>query len=127
MAAGEQLPSPTVPLEGTASGRPVRKRLRFRLIRRHLDRRTPWRLVKKHRRAAGNDPDRRGGRGIGIHSLRKTAINDAIRNGAGMHEVREFAGHADIRTTEVYFIRKEEDAEVAAQRIPIRLTGRKSE
>ena len=30
-----------------------------------------------------------------------------------MHEVREFAGHADIRTTEVYFIRKEEDAEVA--------------
>ena len=56
-------------------------------------------------------------------SLRKTAINDAIRNGATMHEVREFAGHADIRTTEVYFIRKEEDAEVAARRIQIRLTG----
>ena len=34
-----------------------------------------------------------------------------------MHEVREFAGHADIRTTEVYFVRKEEDAEVAARRI----------
>ena len=59
--------------------------------------------------------------------LRKTAINDAIRNGASMHEVREFAGHADIRTTEVYFVRKEEDAEVAARRIQIRLTGRKSE
>jgi Arc/MetJ-type ribon-helix-helix transcriptional regulator len=44
-----------------------------------------------------------------------------------MHEVREFAGHADIRTTEVYFVRKEEDAEVAARRIQIRLTGRKSE
>ena len=42
-----------------------------------------------------------------------------------MHEVREFAGHADIRTTEVYFIRKEEDAEVAARQIQIRLTGRK--
>ena len=55
--------------------------------------------------------------------LRKTAINDAIRNGASMHEVREFAGHADIRTTELYFIRKEEDAEVAARRIQIRLTG----
>ena len=26
--------------------------------------------------------------------LRKTAINDAIRNGATMHEVREFAGHS---------------------------------
>ena len=44
-----------------------------------------------------------------------------------MHEVREFAGHADIRTTEVYFVRKQEDAEVAARRIQIRLTGRKGE
>jgi integrase len=60
-----------------------------------------------------------GGRGIGVHSLRKTAINDAICNGAGMHEVREFAGHADIRTTELYFVRKEEDAdEVAAHSDP---------
>lgn len=98
-----------------------------RLIRRHLDRKTPWRLVKKYCQAAGIDPDRLGGRGIGIHSLRKTAINDAIRNGASMHEVREFAGHSDIRTTEVYFIRKEEDAEVAARRIQIRLTGRRGE
>src|SRR5271157_5661516 len=97
------------------------------LARRQLDRKTPWRLVKKYCRAAGIDPDRLGGRGIGIHSLRKTAINDAIRNGATMHEVREFAGHADIRTTEVYFVRKEEDAEVAARRVHIRVTGRKGE
>src|SRR5689334_20783170 len=93
------------------------------LIRRHLDRKTPWRLVKNYCRAAGIDPDRLGGRGIGIHSLRKTAINDAIRNGASMHEVREFAGHADIRTTEVYFVRREEDAEVAARKIQIRVTA----
>jgi site-specific recombinase XerD len=93
-----------------------------RLIRRHLDRKTPWRLVKKYGEAAGIDPRRLGGRGIGIHSLRKTAINDAIRNGATLHEVREFAGHSDIRTTEVYFIRREEDAEVAARRIQIRVT-----
>ena len=72
-------------------------------------------MVKKYCEAAGIDPSRLGARGIGIHSLRKTAINDAIRNGAAMHEVREFAGHADIRTTEVYFVRKEEDAEVAAR------------
>ncbi|MBV8266842.1 MAG: tyrosine-type recombinase/integrase, partial [Planctomycetaceae bacterium] len=98
-----------------------------RLIRRHLDRKTPWRLVKKYCQAAGIDPDRLGSRGIGIHSLRKTAINDAIRNGASMHEVREFAGHSDTRTTEVYFVRKEEDAEVAARRIQIRLTGRRGE
>ena len=88
------------------------------LERRHLDRKTPWRLVKKYCEAAGIDPTRMGGRGIGIHSLRKTAINDAIRNGATMHEVREFAGHADIRTTEVYFVRKEEDAEVAGAADP---------
>ena len=94
-----------------------------RLIRRHLDRKTPWRLVKKYCEAAGIAPSRLGGRGIGIHSLRKTAINDAIRNGATMHEVREFAGHADIRTTELYFVRKEEDAEVAARRIQIRVAG----
>jgi site-specific recombinase XerD len=96
-------------------------------VRRHLDRKSPWRLVKKYCQAAGIDHERLGGRGIGIHSLRKTAINDAIRNGATMHEVREFAGHADIRTTEVYFVRKEEDAEVAARRIQIRVTGRKKE
>src|SRR5215467_4514305 len=61
----------------------------------------------------------------GIHSLRKTAINDAIRNGATVHEVREFAGHSDIRTTELYFVRKEEDAEAAARRIQIRVAGKK--
>ena len=90
-------------------------------------RKTPWRLVKKYCRAAGIDPDRLGQRGVGVHSLRKTAINDAIRNGATMHEVPEFAGHADIRRTEVYFVRREEDAEVAARRIQIRRTGPKGQ
>lgn len=93
------------------------------LVRRHLDRKTPWRLVKKYCEAAGIDHERLGGRGIGIHSLRKTAINDAIRNGATIHEVRVFAGHSDIRTTELYFVGKEENAEVAARRIQIRFTG----
>jgi integrase len=94
--------------------------------RRHLDRKTPRRLVKKYCRAAGIDPDRLGQRGIGIHSLRKTAINDAIRNGAAMHEVRDFAGHSAVRTTELNFVPKEEDGEVAARRIQIRVTGRNS-
>ena len=95
------------------------------LERRHMDRKTPWRLVKYYCIAAGINPDRIDGRGIGIHSLRKTAINDAIRNGAQMHEVREFAGHSDIRTTELYFVRKEEDAEMAARRIQIRVPTKK--
>ena len=96
----------------------------LRLERRHMDRKTPWRLVKQYCRVAGINPDRIDGRGIGIHSLRKTAINDAIRNGAQMHEVREFAGHSDIRTTELYFVRKEEDAEMAARRIQIRVAAK---
>ena len=99
----------------------------LRLERRSLDRKTPWRLVKNYCRAVGIEPDRLDGRGIGIHSLRKTAINDAIRNGAQMHEVREFAGHSDIRTTELYFVRKEEDAEMAARRIQIRVPLGKKE
>ena len=98
-----------------------------RLLPRHLDRKTPWRLVKKYCQAAGIDPKRLGGRGIGIHSLRKTAINHAIRNGATVLEVREFAGHSDIRTTELYFVRNEEDAVVAARRIEICVTRSKTQ
>jgi integrase len=98
----------------------------FGLERRHMDRKTPWTLIKRYCRAAGINPDRIDGRGIGIHSLRKTAINDAIRNGAQMHKVREFAGHSDIRTTELYFVRKEEDAEMAARRIQIRPSVKKA-
>jgi hypothetical protein len=37
----------------------------------------------------------------------------SARTGATIHEVREFAGHADIRTTELDFVRREDDAEVA--------------
>lgn len=88
-------------------------------VRRHMSRTTPWRVVKKYCQRAGIDPSRLGGRGIGVHSLRKTAITDAIRNGASMHEVREFAGHADIRTTELYYQRRDEDAESAARSIAI--------
>jgi integrase/recombinase XerD len=95
-------------------------RNRVTFERRHLDRKTPWRIVKGYCRRAGINPERLGERGIGVHSLRKTAITDAIRNGAGMHEVREFSGHSDIRTTELYYLRREEDAELAARRIQIR-------
>ena len=85
-----------------------------------LCRETVWRIVKKYCREAGIPPERLGGRGIGVHSLRKTALNNAIHNGAQLHEARELAGHADVRTTELYFVRKEQDAERAARRIAIR-------
>jgi len=85
-----------------------------------LCRETVWRIVKKYCREVGIPPERLGGRGIGVHSLRKTALNNAIQNGAQLHEARELAGHADVRTTELYFVRKEQDAERAARRIAIR-------
>ncbi len=85
-----------------------------------LCRETVWRIVKKYCREAGIPPERLGGRGIGVHSLRKTALNNAIQNGAQLHEARELAGHSDVRTTELYFVRKEQDAERAARRIAIR-------
>lgn len=76
--------------------------------------------MKHYCRAAGIKPERLGARGIGIHSLRKTAINDAIRNGAQMREVRQYAGHLLIAATELYFVRCEEDAEQAPRRIQVR-------
>lgn len=85
-----------------------------------LNRCSVWRIVKRICREAGIPPERLGGRGIGVHSLRKTALNNAIQNGAQLHEARELAGHADVRTTELYFVRKEQDAERAARRIAIR-------
>lgn len=85
-----------------------------------LCRESVWRIVKKYCREVGIPSERPGGRGIGVHSLRKTALNNAIQNGAQLHEARELAGHADVRTTELYFVRKEQDAERAARRIAIR-------
>lgn len=90
------------------------------LLRSSIRRETVWRIVKKYCIIGGIPPDRLGSRGVGVHSLRKTALNNAIQNGAQLHEARELAGHADIRTTELYFVRKEEDAERAARRIAIR-------
>jgi hypothetical protein len=52
-------------------------------------------------------------------------LHAACHSSAAMHEAREFAGHSDIRTTVPSFVRKEEDGEVAARRIQIRVTGRK--
>jgi hypothetical protein len=69
------------------------------VVRRHLDRKTPWRLVKKYCEAAGIDPRRLGGRGIGIHPLPKTSINDAIRNKVVPERLRRPAEKPSSETT----------------------------
>ena len=99
--------------------RPI-ARDRRTLLRQHLHRSTIWEIVKRNARKAGLDPDRVGRRGIGVHSLRKTAITNALENGAPIQKVQQLAGHADIRTTQLYFQPSAKDSEEAARHIQIR-------
>jgi integrase len=77
-------------------------------------------LVKKYCRQIGIAPNRVGRRGIGVHSLRKTAITNALDHGAGLLQTQALAGHADVSTTMVYYAQKDRDAEDAARHIQIR-------
>jgi len=88
--------------------------------RRLMHRTTIWNIVKKYARHAGIHVDRLGGRGIACHSLRKTALTNAVEHGAKMEQVQQLAGHADIRTTQLYYQPKDRDAEDAARHIQIR-------
>ena len=99
--------------------RPVAKD-RQTLLRKSLDRSAIWEIVKKPARSAGIEPDRIGRRGIGVHSLRKTAITNALENGAPIQKVQQLAGHADIRTTQLYFRASAKDSADAARHIQIR-------
>jgi site-specific recombinase XerD len=87
--------------------------------RRFLDRRSILHTVKKYGRQVGIDVDRIGRRGVGVHSLRKTALTNALEHGAKIEQVQQLAGHADIRTTQLYYNQKETDAEDAARHIQI--------
>lgn len=93
---------------------------RLSLIRKYLPRTTVWEIVKKYARQIGIDADRMAGRGVGVHSLRKTAITNALENGAPIQKVQQLAGHADIRTTQLYFQPSARDSEDAARHIQIR-------
>jgi integrase len=76
----------------------------------------PW----EYARQVGIDADRMGRRGIGVHSLRKTAITNAQQNGAPIQKVQRLAGHNEIRTTHLYFQPSAKDSEDAARHIQIR-------
>lgn len=99
--------------------RPVAKD-RKTLVRKFLDRSAIWEIVKRNARNAGIEPDRIGRRGIGVHSLRKTAITNALENGAPIQKVQQLAGHSDIRTTQLYFRPSAKDSDDAARHIQIR-------
>lgn len=91
-----------------------------RFDQKHLSRRTILHTVKKYGRQVGIDVDRLGRRGVGVHSLRKTALTNALEHGAKIEQVQQLAGHSDIRTTQLYYNQKETDAEDAARHIQIR-------
>ena len=77
-------------------------------------------IIKKYARLVGLDANRLGRRGICTHSLRKTSLNNALQHGAKVEEVQQWAGHADIRTTQEYIAYNDKDAEAAARRCQIR-------
>lgn len=99
--------------------RPVAKDRRT-FLRKHMTQRAILSMVKKYCRQVGIAPDRVGRRGIGVHSLRKTALTNALEHGAKIEQVQQLAGHSDIRTTQMYYQSKETDAEDAARHIQIR-------
>jgi site-specific recombinase XerD len=98
--------------------RPVAKD-RKTLVRKHLTRSAILAIVKKHARNASIRTTRLGARGVGVHSLRKTAITNALQNGAPIEKVQQLAGHCDIRTTQLYFQPGLRDSEEAARHIHI--------
>lgn len=77
-------------------------------------------VVKKYARRVGIQVDRQGRRSVCTHSLRKAALNNALEHGAKVEDVQQWAGHADIRTTQEYIAYKEKGAEEAARRCQIR-------
>jgi len=87
---------------------------------RHLTQRAILNIVKKYARQVGLQADRSGRRGLCTHSLRKTALTNALEHGAKMEQVQAWAGHSDIRTTQGYYMTKESDAEAAARHNQIR-------
>ena len=66
--------------------------------RRRLSRRRLREIVKDIYRRAGIFDDRKT-----LHSLRKTAITSAIRNGALIQDAQAMARHANMATTSIYY------------------------
>ncbi|MCH8998342.1 MAG: tyrosine-type recombinase/integrase, partial [Proteobacteria bacterium] len=95
--------------------RPALERNLSTVTHRHLNRRSILNIVKKYTRRVGLEADRHERRGIGVHSLRKTAGMSALKHGAKVEQFQAWLGHADIRTTQEYIVYKDEDSEEAAR------------
>lgn len=81
-------PAPELPLFASEAHRNSGERMTTRSISR---------IVKNALRAAGLNSDR-----LTAHSLRHTAANLAIKNGAPLREVQQLLGHKNINITMIY-------------------------
>jgi integrase/recombinase XerD len=80
-----------------ASDRPLASLPRTKRPPAELDPREIGRIVERYATAAGLPEDRRT-----PHVLRHTFCTHLAAAGASVEEIRELAGHADIRTTTIY-------------------------
>ena len=69
------------------------------------------RIVKRVRRASGLP--------LGLHRLRHSFVTLLLKAGVPIHVVQNLAGHASIRTTEVYFRVWDEDKRLGVQRLSL--------
>jgi site-specific recombinase XerD len=76
--------------------RPVRNNL-TKIMEKHLDRKSVWSLVKRYARKVGIKVE-----GFTVHSLRATAITQALEGGSELSRVQAWAGHASPTTTKMY-------------------------
>ncbi len=99
---------------------------RVTVVNRRLSRDAIRKMIKRYGRKVGIhvdgvlQADGQCRRGVGVHSLRKTAINDALQHGADLRDVQEWAGHASITTTQLYTVNTGEEARRPARHVQIR-------
>lgn len=90
---GDNLPSPLF--------RPVRNRSTTQGIEKHLNPKSVYdNIVLHYAKQVGITADTHG---FCVHSGRATAITNALENGADFGRVQEWAGHANISTTRMYY------------------------
>ncbi|MCL4808158.1 MAG: tyrosine-type recombinase/integrase [Thermoanaerobaculia bacterium] len=74
------------------------------------------RVVKRVRRASGLP--------LGLHRLRHSFVTLLLKAGVPIHVVQNLAGHASIRTTEVYFRVWDDDKRLGVQRLSLEALSR---
>ena len=102
-------PAPNEPLFASVAHRNAGERLTTRSISR---------IVKGALRAAGLESDR-----LTAHSLRHTAANLAIRNGAPLREVQQLLGHKNINITMIYLEQIKRTENTSTDRITAAIFG----